>query len=151
MVTMKQLKVALPDGLRQMLEHFAKQSGCSLADEIRARLVSSFDREAVDKPTRELAADVVGLAEQISREKKFFSWHTDERAHETLVAAINALLADLKPKPRVAPIGASDLMWGGDDPATLGRSIARHYQQYKAALERNTAELLGSFREGDKS
>jgi hypothetical protein len=148
----RQLAVALPPDLRSQLEAAALAADHSLAEEIRARLVSSFDREAVDKPTQELAADVVALAEQISRQKGF-GWHWNENAHETLVAAVNALLADLKPKRSAGPPVAlpSDLMWGDDDPATLGRSIARHYQQYKTALAKNTAELLSNLRKGEKS
>jgi hypothetical protein len=141
----RQLAVALPPELRTQLETAARAADHSLAEEIRARLVSSFDQEVVDRPTRELAADVVGLAEQISSQKGF-AWHSHEKAHETLVAAIVALLADRKPK-RTAKIALpSDLMWGDDDPATLGRSIARYYQQFKA----DTAELLSNIRKGEK-
>ncbi len=135
----RQLPVALPEDVRAELEAAALKSGHSVAEEIRRRITLTLEADAHDTQTRALAADVAQLAEQINREKGF-AWHSHEKAFETLVSAINAWLAGIKPKRRDG-VGASDLMWGDDDPATLGRSIARHHQGFKAALEKSTDEM----------
>jgi predicted DNA-binding protein len=150
---MQRLKIALPDELRARLDAASDQSGESVAEEIRRRVEASFAREAVDEPTRELADDIVALAEDISRHKRF-SWHSHEKARETLIEAIKEWLT---PPPRIprlltqpVVVGATDLLWGGDDPATLGRSIARHRRHFKAEIEKSTEEMR-KLHEEDKS
>jgi hypothetical protein len=142
---MQQLKISLPDETRAALDAASAQSGKSLADEIRARLAWSFEQDAVDKPTRDLQADIAGLAEQLSRDKRF-SWYAHDKARQTFIEAVKDWITNLKPTrrwPLLKPEtpGATALMWGDDDPATLGRAIARHYARFKAAIEASEEEM----------
>jgi hypothetical protein len=151
---MQQLKISLPDETRAALDAASAQSGKSLADEIRTRLAWSFEQDAVDKPTRDLLVDIGGLAEQLARDKGF-RWHSHDKARQTFIEAVKDWIANLKPAPRLTlrrkpkPPGVSDLMWGDDDPATLGRAIARHYGRFKAAIEKSTEEMH-KLHKGDK-
>jgi len=138
---MQQLKISLPDATRAALDAASARSGKSLADEIRTRLAWSFEQDAVDAPTRELLVDIAGLAEQLARDKRC-SWYSHDKARQTFTEAVKDWLTPphrwrLEPETP----GASDVMWGSDDPATLGRAIARQYGRFKAALEESTEEL----------
>jgi hypothetical protein len=137
------LKIVLPQEIRAQLDKAVAKSGNSLGEEIRVRLQKSFDDDQHDDQTRELAADIVALAEDVKHHKRF-SWHGHEKAREAFFEAIKDWLAGLKPprdlRSKTVP-GASDLMWGDDDPATLGRSIARARRRFKAEIKKNTEEL----------
>jgi plasmid stability protein len=143
---MKQMKVALPDDLRQALDVASQKSGRSVAEEIRARVAASLEQEtqklAVDNPTHELAEDIVALANAV-RAHKGISWHEDLRAREALIEAIKGWITEFPlalrsrlSAPGHRPVGASSDaapdLWGKDDAATLGRAIARHHQLAKS-------------------
>jgi hypothetical protein len=141
---MKQMKVALPDALRQALDAASQKSGRSVAEEIRARVAASLDQETqklgVDNPTHELAEDIVALANAV-RAHKGIGWHEHVRAREALIEAIKEWITGLTPSLRSRlstpgfPVGASSDaapdLWGKDDAATLGRAIARHHRLVK--------------------
>jgi hypothetical protein len=95
---MKQLKVALPDGLRQMLEHFAKQSGRSLADEIRTRLERSLADETRGKPTNDFLFTIDHLVEMVERHYGY-SWFEHPDSIRALSTAISARLDRVSPSP----------------------------------------------------
>lgn len=90
---MFQTAVRLP---REMHERL-KQSEHGLSEEIRRRVERSFEEEAYDVKTRELAALVAKLAAEVERETGS-AWHTHAGAHRLLRRAILALLARLKPE-----------------------------------------------------
>jgi hypothetical protein len=148
--------VALSDELRKKLEAASTAAGHSIAEEIRLRLERTFQVDTYDAATRELAADVLWIADEINRQS--VSWHLYPKAREALTEAIRTWIEITAPKRkikmpqpgRMVPVpGVSDL-FGPDDPATLGRSIARLYERVKPELEKNTQELLKLHRE-DKS
>jgi plasmid stability protein len=145
----RQLAVALPADVRSDLEKAAAAAGHSIAEEIRKRINITLENEKIDPATQELATDIMQLAEWISREKRF-SWHSHPKAHEAFVEAIKEWLAELKPKRNDPVALPSDLMWGNDDPSTLGRSIARHYRRFKTEMEKSDLEIRKLYR-GEKS
>ena len=122
--------VALPPEVRSQLEEAAATIGHSIGEEIRRRIGLSLDVEAYDKPTRDLAATVMWIAEDVARQSGE-NWHANRKANEALAAALQEYLELLKP-----PFsgGVSDL-FGPDDPATLGRVIARNYFRGRAEIE----------------
>lgn len=125
-----------------------RKSSLGVSEEIRRRIDLTLAADVYDEPTRELAADIMAIAHEISQQAGLgSSWHNNRKANEALAAALQTWLEGLKPMPSG---GVSDL-FGPDDPATLGRTIARSYRGYKSALARNTAELLNNVRKGDKS
>jgi hypothetical protein len=92
---MKQLKVGLPDHLREELERAAAASGKSLADEVRGRLELSFESRGSDAETRALADAVDNLAILVKIQTGH-AWHQHPAAHRALRYAVTARLARLK-------------------------------------------------------
>lgn len=143
----RQLAVALPPDIRSELEKAAAAAGHSIAEEIRKRIALTFENERVDAATRELAADIIRLADDV-RHQKGVGWHENDKARDTLIEAIKEWITGLgtrKPRPlrptKSRVPGVSDLFWGDDDPATLGRSLARQWRHVKAAMEKSTEEM----------
>jgi hypothetical protein len=99
--------------------------------EIRHRLTLTLEEDQFEMPTRELARDVMFLADEVKRQSGL-SWHTYPKAHEALAEALRMWLEIIKP-PIAESAAASDL-FGPDDPSTLGRSIARSYQREKVKI-----------------
>jgi hypothetical protein len=48
----------------------------------------------------------------------------------------------LKPRREGTTALMTDLMWGDDDPATLGRAIARQWRRVKTEIEKFNREIL---------
>ena len=95
---MKQLKVALSDGLRLRITQAAKGSGRSLADEIRHRVERSFNREdAADEPTRDLAEAVERFAVLI-RLQTGHDWRTHPASNRVMRQMVSSRLARLGPQ-----------------------------------------------------
>jgi hypothetical protein len=140
-LSMKQLKISLPDDLRSQLDAATESSGQSLAEEIRLRLERTFYLDAFDPQTRELAAAVMRMADQIQRDTGY-SWHLRPEAHKALAAALQSRLTRIKP-PLPEGVGASDLLNAEflDDPETLGRAIERHDARFEAELQKGEQEL----------
>src|SRR5262249_15593412 len=139
----KQMGVALPDDLRAKLDAAAVESGISLAEEIRRRLERSFTQDANEKAqdpkTRELADDVMRLAEAITYQAKHegdrsWVWHSNAATHAALAEALRTwmdIISGRSDTPSDLPVG----LLGRSDPPTLGRATARHLQSLKAALQ----------------
>jgi hypothetical protein len=136
----RQLAVALPEEFRSRLEASAAGSGVSLAEEIRRRVRLSFEQDAVDRPTRDLLAAVRWIAEELDRQAAPVSWQNHPKANEALTEALRTWLEIIKPRRAPGGVAASDLM-APDDPPTLGRSIARHYQRFKSEMEKSEREI----------
>jgi len=124
---MKQLKVGLPDYLREELEQAAAASGKSLADEVRVRLEASFESEGSDPETRALVGAVDFLAGLVNIQTGH-KWHQHPAANRVLRYAIMARLARLKPNgdPVFGPdelpkrrLAAPD----SDDPEVMGLAL----------------------------
>lgn len=151
MVRKKAKQTLIQTGLRlepEILDKLRK-SPRGVSEEIRDRLIRTFFEDEIDPRTRELAAGVMQLAQDI-RHDKSFDWYSHEKAHETLVEAIKALLGSLKPKREGTHAVTSDLMWGDDDPVTLGRSIARAYLRRKVEMAKSLQEMV-RLHKGEKS
>jgi hypothetical protein len=141
----KQMGVALPGDLRAKLDAAAAESGISLAEEIRRRLERSFTQDADEKTqdpkTRELANDVMWLADAITYQVRHEgdrprAWHSNATTHVALAEALRTWLDIISPP--VGLLGHSDLpvgLLGRSDPPTLGRATARHLQWLKTALQ----------------
>jgi hypothetical protein len=111
--------------------------------------VRSFQQDTVDPRTRELGADIVGLAEQRQHEKGA-PWYSFEKGHEALMAAVISWLESLKMRDPGSPAGsaASDIFWGVDDPQTIGRSVARHYRDFKVLAEETDRKMRNLHNKG---
>jgi hypothetical protein len=112
----------------------------SLAEEIRRRVGRTFEQDAIDNQTWNLATKVAWLAEQLQRDKGF-SWHSHIKAFEVLSEAIKAALDRAKPSEASGLSAASDLIWGDDDPQTLGRSLERHYERFSSLSNETDRQL----------
>jgi hypothetical protein len=127
------IKIILPVALRTKLDTAAAESGLSVAEEIRSRVARTLDHDVRDQRTTALAAKIVWLAEQLKREKGF-DWFAHPRANEAFAEAVNVAITHHKRAENSVP-AASDLMWGDDDPKTLGRSIERQYERWATGAE----------------
>jgi hypothetical protein len=95
---MKQMKVALPDDLRGRLDAASAKSGRSVAEEIRTRLETSFERDVdADQPTRDVVEAVAAMAAETELEMGS-AWHKDASAHFVFVEAILNRLERFRPK-----------------------------------------------------
>jgi hypothetical protein len=127
---MKQLKVNLTPDLRAHLEAAIVRTGRSLAEEVRERLGSSlFADEQLDQPTRSFQAAIPQLARKV---RGYFGaeWHADVYACEAMSDAVVELLARHK-----STVTASETSTPRDDPAVVGRVIAREYLREREEME----------------
>jgi hypothetical protein len=124
---MRQLKVSLPDDLRAKLDKASERSGKSLGDEIRTRLESSFQEDGVDEPTRDLIEAVKWISEEIQRQVQI-PWYFTVKSKQAMSAALQTWFEIINPMSSEPAASQPDL-FGPDDPPTLGRSVARHYQR----------------------
>jgi plasmid stability protein len=152
---MKQLKVGLPDYLREELERAAATSGKSLADEVRVRLEASFESEGSDPETRALAAAVDNLAKLV-RLQTGHKWHKHAAANRIMRYAITGRLARLQPEgepvfrpdelPKNRPAAP-----GSNDPETMGLALEAidFHAPARTSLEQSH-ELFEKTKELDK-
>jgi hypothetical protein len=121
---MQRFKIALSDELRAQLDTASKKSGESVAEEIRRRIETSFEREIdLDKPTRDLIEGLARMPAEIERETGA-AWHKHAGAYEALVQAILSRLHGLKPKEGPAKFGdRPHATVSNDDPKELGSLI----------------------------
>jgi hypothetical protein len=136
----RQLAIALPPDIRDRLQAAADTAGHSLAEEIRRRLALTFAADAIDPVTRELAADIMHIADDVTRLSEV-PWHSNPKAQQALAVAIQTWLED-HPPPDHGPAAAS--LFGPDDPPTLGRSIAKLYERLKAVRKETEKEIIAA-------
>ena len=120
----KQMGVALPDYLRVELTAASAAANVSIAEEIRRRLDMSFEYDALDDETQDLVSVAIWIAADITDQLGTY-WHATQQGRRAVAAGIRLYIETLLPPPQVAD---EDLL-GPDDPETLGRASARHYQQ----------------------
>jgi hypothetical protein len=133
----RQLAVALPDDVRNRLEAAAVKSDRSIAEEIRRRLDESFAADAHDDKTRDLIYAAAWMAEEVSRQAEA-PWHSSRKGCEALAVAIQMLIEGLGPRKDPSPDP-----FGPDDPPTLGRSVARHFQREVFEIQKAVRILRG--------
>jgi hypothetical protein len=88
------ISLRMPESLKEPLHRAARANGHSLSDEVRQRLVASFDPPsaptAPDPKTQELLSAVARMADAIS--KYYPPWYADPFSFRGFVTAINKLL-----------------------------------------------------------
>jgi hypothetical protein len=67
----------------------------------------------------------------------FSAWHSNPNTHAALSEALRTWMEIIKPQQQ----GAVSDLFGPGDPETLGRATARHYQRFKAEMEKTEREL----------
>jgi hypothetical protein len=122
-----------------------KQSELGVSEEIRGRLDYSFFLDGHDSDTRSLANAVLWMARQIQHDTGI-AWHENAKASEALSVAFQTYLALTAQPPFKGPSIPDEKFV--DDPATLGRAVARHciangkeLQKFAAPLDRMAAGL----------
>lgn len=129
---MKQLKVGLHELLRHGLEGAAKDSGRSLADEVRTRLEFSFQITAIDPATRSVQGAIANIARRLDADCGA-PWYVSPVTRQAFVAALTAVAAQIASKRNPWPeretnesaperIAAVDAI---GDPETIGRIRAQ--------------------------
>ena len=155
---MRSLKISLPDVTRAELDAASAQSGNSLADEIRIRLARSFERDALDKPTRDLQTAVDRLTSLI-RLQFGHAWHSSATAHAAFTFGIMGAIGRHKPADDAAPKSNPPLqLIASDEPRTIGlglEALAFHTAAaddpaIKADLE-TASEIRRKWQKGDRS
>jgi hypothetical protein len=133
--------VLQPDVLESL-----RQSPRGVSNEIRHRINRTLYEDGFDQKTRELAADIMEIANELHRQTGV-TWHLNRGAHQALVEAVRWWLDSIKPP--VDDVGAvSDLFVG--DPLTRGQSVAQSWQRIKAEIAKTDQEII-NLHEGDKS
>jgi hypothetical protein len=116
---MQQIKVAVPDRIREELVEEAAKNGRNLSKEVRVRLDQSIVDSKFDAATNDFARDVMWLARLVSTDAA--SWSTDEKRFQNFRIAIDAWMDELagrlnlQPQTNVNP--------------EIGKSIAHAYGQ----------------------
>jgi hypothetical protein len=125
---MKQLKVSLPDEIRDQLERTAEAEGTSLGEVVRRRLELGFKAEEADQPTRDLMDTVKALANMIERDTGR-PWYLHRAASGVLLRALVARFARWVPqegeaqfKPEELPT-AGRLLMGATEVETIALAL----------------------------
>jgi hypothetical protein len=96
----KQLKVSLPDDLREQLDADSAKSGNSVSELIRLCVQRAYLQQ-LDPPTQRLmqliGALAVGIERQMGR-----PWHSQPAAHFVFQRAVEILLVQRKPEGQLA-------------------------------------------------
>jgi hypothetical protein len=121
----KQMGVALPDYLRGKLAAASAAANVSIAEEIRRRLEMSFEVDARDDYTQGLVSAAIWIAGDITAQAGAY-WHATQKGRQAVAAGIRLYIETMLPPVQA---GAGEDLFGPDDPETLGRASARHYQQ----------------------
>jgi hypothetical protein len=124
----QQYKISFDEDLRKALDFVSQRNNRPISEEIRERLVKSFEFDFVDPKSARLGEDLGWLATEINLQAGA-KWHEDPEVFEALIYAITAWLEAARPSSPKPKTRAEVF-----DPATLGRTVARmKYQQ--AAIE----------------
>jgi hypothetical protein len=122
------------------LRKIADKSGRSVTDEIRERLAASFerDRERTHDPRLvELQEHVAALAQSVELDLgvdrdvraaaderlTLTRWHNDPVCFAAFAAGVRLLVESYRPAGEAVP--RSGVISSGDDPETIGRTLAR--------------------------
>src|SRR5262249_56862085 len=122
----KQMGVALPDYLGGKWAAASAAADVSIAEEIRRRLETSFENDARDDQTRGLVSAAIWIARDITAQGAGAYWHATQKGRQAVAAGIRLYIETMLPPLQA---GAGEDLFGPDDPETLGRASARHYQQ----------------------
>src|SRR5450631_301322 len=98
---MQQIKVAVPDRIREELVEAAAKNGRNLSKEVRVRLDQSIVDSRFDAATNDFARDVMWLARLVSGERA--TWSTDEKRFQNFRIAIDAWMDELAGRLNLQP------------------------------------------------
>src|SRR5262245_43557353 len=101
---MQQLKVSLPDHVRERLDAASAAGDRSVGEEIRRALEDAFFWRQFDEPTRLLMAQI-GFAARLTRAQVGRRWDEHPAAHHVLRQTIMSLLGRRRPagEPTIDP------------------------------------------------
>jgi hypothetical protein len=99
---MERLKVGFDEPLRRRLEEAAKEFGTSLADEVRVRVLQTFQTNSIPKKNRALLSAIANLMDLVERQTGW-PWDKHPVAHDVLRHAIATLLDRVQPPEK--PVG----------------------------------------------
>jgi hypothetical protein len=127
LLTARRLKryCALGEALRGKLAVASAAANVSIAEEIRRRLERSFENDARDDSTQALVSAAIWIAGDITAQAGAY-WHATQKGRQAVAAGIRLYTETMLPSVQA---GAGEDLLGPDDPETLGRASARHYQQ----------------------
>jgi hypothetical protein len=140
---MRQLKISLPDDVRQPLDVASAAAGRSLGEEIRQRLERSLMGDLVDTSTRQLTAAIARFARLL--ENDVAPWHASSIAHAALANMVSMWIEAHPPTPSDLTT-APDLGLGfsnSDDPKIIARRLYRVDQiigKTRAEIERHATK-----------
>jgi hypothetical protein len=130
----KQLKVSLPDAVRDQITAAADKSGHSLSEEIRQRLERTIEQDA-DPITTELLRAIIDLAADVQANYGM-PWHAYGEVLDIFAAAVTRHIHDYRPGPqggfedlfraRFGELAASQLK---EAAAVLGATLAHANQR----------------------
>jgi hypothetical protein len=99
------MSVRVPEALKEPLYEAARANGHSFSDEVRQRLVGSFDRSAppsvADQKTQALLETIAEMVHDLN--EWFPPWYEDPFAARVLRLAIDKLLQALEPEGEPVP------------------------------------------------
>jgi hypothetical protein len=123
----KQLKVSLPDALREQLDAASAKSGNSVSELIRLCVQRAYSQQ-LDPPTLRLIHLIGALAVGTERQRGR-PWHADPAAHFVFQRAIEILLGRRKPAGDLVPLDPAEL------PADRPVAITTDLEAMAAGLE----------------
>jgi hypothetical protein len=118
----QQIKIGLGDHLRAMIDHMAEENGRSVAEEIRARLLLSFQLEE-DPVTLALLHEIKVLAQMVQAAAGK-DWHSDQRAQAIFAAAASDQIRSYAIDGQ-SPRQETDVDLTGEPDTDMGHAIAR--------------------------
>jgi hypothetical protein len=149
----QQVPIGLGPEMRTRLETAANAAGHSIAEEVRARIERSFVADDRSPALRTLLRDLVDVADLV-RADTGGDWDKNAASHATFKAALLALLAHYEPEGpatfgAVRDIFGAKVLGEDDDPASVGRAIARFHLRNrppKVMTQSNVAKLAKHIR-----
>jgi hypothetical protein len=121
---MERLKVGFDEPLRRRLEEAAKEFGTSLADEVRVRVLQTFQADSIPPKNQALVSAITNLMDYVERQTGW-PWHEHPLAHDVLRHAINTLLDRVQPPetPAGNPPHKPVPLVASKDPKVIGMGL----------------------------
>jgi hypothetical protein len=121
---MERLKVGFDEPLRRRLEEAAKEFGTSLADEVRVRVLQTFESDRIPEKNRVLSRAIGNLMDYVEKQTGW-PWYEHPFAHDVLRHAINTLLDRVRPPetPAGDPPHQPVALVQSKDPNEIGKGL----------------------------
>ncbi|MFZ0147020.1 MAG: hypothetical protein WAM72_01505 [Xanthobacteraceae bacterium] len=121
---MERLKVGFDEPLRRQLEEAAAAVGTSLADEVRVRVLQTFQADSIPKQSRALLSAIFNLMDLVEKQTGW-PWHKHPLACDVLRHAIATLLDRVQPpeEPAGNPPRQPVPLVASKDPKAIGMGL----------------------------